>query len=132
MNENINKKKLREFGFLLGFVIPILLGWIFPLFAGHPFREWTLWIGLPFLILAILKPSLLFYPYRIWMFIGFVLGWVNSRLILGLVYILVLMPIAIVMKILGYDPLKQNRNDRRKITYREIRKNNNIDLTRIF
>ena len=132
MNKNISIKQLREFGFLIAFGIPILVGLILPGLAGHPFRGWTLWVGFPSLILAILKPSLLFYPYKAWMLIGYGLGWINSRIILGLVFIIVLQPIAIIMKIFGYDPLKQNKKDRIKNSYREIKKNNKIDLTRIF
>ena len=45
------------------------------------------------------------------MTIGFALGWINSRLILGLVYLIILQPIAIVMKIFGYDPLKKKKSN---------------------
>ena len=38
--------------------------------------------------------------------LGKALGWINSRIILGLVFIIVLQPIAFIMKSFGYDPLK--------------------------
>ena len=90
MKESISKKQLREFGFLIGFGFPIIIGWIIPAIGGHIFRSWSLWVGCPSLILGILKPRLLFYPYQGWMKIGNALGWVNSRIILGLVFLLVL------------------------------------------
>ncbi len=130
MKFSIAKKQLREFGFLIGFGFPILLGWIIPAFGGHAFRGWTLWIAIPFLITGILKPRLLFYPYKGWMLLGLALGWINSRIILGLVFFLVLQPIALIMKFAGHDPLKIKKSNER--SYRENKSNNKVDLTRIF
>ena len=130
MKESISKKQLREFGFLIGFGFPILIGLIIPAFGGHAFRTWTLYVGLPSFILGILKPSLLFYPYKGWMILGLALGWINSRIILGLIFLLVLQPIALIMKLLGYDPLRKKWN--KEISYREIKENEKVDLTRIF
>ena len=101
-----------------------------PVLGGHNFRIWTLYVSLPALILGILKPTALKLPYKIWMKIGNILGWINSRLILGIVFIIVLQPIALFMKIFGYDPLR-NKNNNKK-TYREITKNNTIDYEKIF
>ena len=130
MKVSIAKKQLREFGILIGFGFPILIGWIIPAVGGHAFRGWTLWITIPFLIIGILKPSLLFYPYKGWMALGLALGWINSRIILGLVFLLVLQPIALIMKFVGYDPLKTKK--RNESSYRENKTNHKINLTRIF
>ena len=130
MNTTISKKQLREFGFLIGFGFPILIGWIIPAISGHFFRTWTLWIAIPSLIIGTLKPRLLFYPYKGWMALGLALGWINSRIILGLVYLIVLQPIALIMKIFGYDPLRKKIGT--SDSYREIKESHKIDLTRIF
>ena len=130
MKETISKKQLIEFGIVIGYGFPILIGWLFPLFIGHGFRLWTLWVGIPALILGLIAPRLLFYPYKSWIALGHALGWVNSRVIIGLVFIFVLQPIAFVMFFFGYDPLKIRR--KRTNTYRENRQNHQIDLNRIF
>ena len=130
MKKSISKKQLRQFGFLIGFGFPIIVGWLIPAISGHLFRTWSLWIGFPALILGILKPSLLPFPYRGWMAIGLALGWINSRLILGLVYLIILLPIAVFMKIFGYNPLRKNKNN--QTSYREIKNDENFDLTKIF
>ena len=132
MKVSIAKKTLRNFGFLIGFGFPILIGWIIPNLGGYAFRGWTLWIAIPFLITGILKPCLLFYPYKGWMALGLALGWINSRLILGLVFLLVLQPIALIMKFMGHDPLRQSQRETKKISYRELKTNHKINLTRIF
>ena len=130
MKEIISKKQLREFGLLIGFGFPILLGWLIPALTGHGFREWTLWVGFLGLIVGLTSPRLLYYPYKFWMKLGVILGWVNSRIILGLVYIIILLPISFVMRLIGHDPLQTKLKEVK--TYQENRKNHKIDLTRIF
>ena len=130
MKETISKKQLREFGLLIGFGFPILIGWLLPSLFGHEFRAWTLWVGIPGLILGLTIPRFLYYPYKAWMALGHALGWVNSHLILGLVFIVVLQPIAYIMRLTGYDPLRRRRKG--ETTYREIRQDSHTDLTRIF
>lgn len=127
---SISKKQLREFGFLIGIGFPIFIGWLIPAISGHLFKTWSLWVGIPLLLLGIIKPSFLFYPYKGWMILGLTLGWINSRIILGLIFLLVLQPIALVMKMFGYDPLRKNK--RNEITYKEYKENHKVDLTRIF
>ena len=127
---SITQKQLREFGLLIGIGFPVIIGWIIPALGGHLFRFWSLWFGIPILILGLIKPPLLLYPYKTWMVIGHVLGWVNSRIILGLVFILVLQPISLILKIFDYDPLKKKK--RNVLTYREIKENSKVDFKRIF
>ena len=130
MKENISKKQLREFGLLIGFGFPILIGWLLPSLFGHQFRIWTLWIGVPGLLIGLSAPRLLHYPYKSWMALGHALGWVNSHIILGLIFILILQPIAYIMRLTGYDPLRNKRRGEK--TYRENRKDQQRDLTRTF
>ncbi len=130
MKSSISKKQLREFGFLIGLGVPILIGWVLPSISGHLFRSWTLWIGIPSLLIGILKPRFLYYPYKGWMSLGHSLGWINSRIVLGMVFLIVLQPIALIMKVFRYDPLRKRKRDDK--SYRENKQNHSIDLTRIF
>ena len=130
MNKKISKKKLREFGLLIGFGFPILIGWIIPAIIGHGFRLWTIWLGVSGLLLGVTAPRLLLYPYKSWMALGHALGWINSRVILGLVFLFVVQPIAFIMKFFGYDPLRKNKDNKK--SYREINSNRKVVLTRIF
>ena len=130
MKNAISKKQLREFGMLIGLVFPIIIGWLLPLLFGHEFRIWTLWVGITGLILGLKTPGLLYHPYKVWMAIGLTLGWFNSRIILGIVYIIVLLPISFVMRLIGYDPLRRRRKGEK--SYRENKQKHQIELTRIF
>ena len=132
MQKKVTKKELRDFGLLIGIIFPLLIGWIIPYLTGHDFRIWTLSFSIPFLVLGILKPELLLLPFRAWMKLGIYLGWFNSRIILGLVFLIVLIPISFFMKIFGYDPLRKKRLKLNKNTYRELKHNTKIDLNRIF
>ena len=130
MKSQISKKKLREFGLLIGFGMPIIIGWIVPYLSGNLFHYWTLWIGSLSLLLSFIKPSLLFYPYRLWMAVGHNLGLINSRIVLRLVFILILQPIAFIMRSVGYDPLRIKKSN--QSSYREDKQNHSINLKRIF
>lgn len=130
MSKNISKKQLRQFGLLLGFGFPILFGLVLPSIHGHQFKIWTLWIGIPNLSLSLIRPYFLRYPYEIWMKLGYILGWFNSRLILGLIFLIVLQPIALVMKLFKYDPLRKKKSKNK--SYRENKVGHEIDLKKIF
>ena len=130
MNKSITNKELRKFGLIVGIIFPLLLGLIIPLIRGHAFNEWTLFVGIPLLITGILKPRLLNLPYKFWIYLGNYLGWINSRLILGSVFIFILIPTSILMRFFHYDPLRIKRVGKK--SYRENIEDRIIDLTKIF
>ena len=130
MNNVISKKTLRDFGLLVGLTFPILLGLIIPLLTGHNIRIWTFFFSFPLIFLALVSPKMLYYPYKFWMNIGFILGFINSRIILGAVFILILQPIAFIMKLFKYDPLRLRKS--KSSTYREISNQKTINLKKIF
>ena len=130
MKNYISDNQLREFGLITGFGIPLIFGWIIPLFGGNEFKMWKIWVGIILVIIALVRPILLLHPYKIWMKLGHILGFINSRIIIGLIFFLVLLPIAFIMKLFNYDPLKNKRNENK--TYREIINNRKIDLTKMF
>jgi len=121
-------RQLREFGIVVGSLIMVFLGWLLPALHRHPPAIWPLWIGAPLFSLGLVAPRLLRQPYRAWMALGHALGWVNGHLILGLVYVVVLQPIALVMRLLGHDPLRRHW-DPNATTYREVREPKPINLT---
>ena len=130
MKNLISKKELREFGFIIGFAFPIIIGWLLPLIRGYSFMNWTLLIGIPALILGIAKPTFLLSSYKTWIRIGYIMGWINRRIILGFIFLFILLPISLFMKLFGYDPLKFQKS--KKLSYREINSKHSIDLERIF
>jgi len=130
MINKVDNKKLKEFGLLIGFGLPLFFGWVLPLIFDHEFKIWTLMISIPFFIIGLTKPSLLFYPYKFWMSIGHILGWINSRIILGLIFVIILLPLSFIMRALGYDPLSLKKNN--LSTYKKETQNHKINLKKIF
>ena len=130
MKTTKNKNELRNFGIIVGILFPLLIGFILPYFFGHQFRFWTLFIGLPLIIIGLISPKNLKLFYQIWIKIGNILGFINSKIILTSIFVLIVQPIALIMKIVGYDPLRRKPNV--SVSYREVRKNDNIDLEKIF
>ena len=130
MTNKISKKQLRDFGLLIGFGLPLIVGWLIPSITGHGFRAWTLWISLPTLVIGVFSPRILRKPYQAWMQLGHLLGYVNSRIVLGIVFVAVLQPIAFVMRAFGYDPLRSKKSN--LLSFKESKKGSKVDLTRIF
>jgi hypothetical protein len=69
-------------------------------------------IGIVVLLVGLLRPRLLGPIYGGWMEISFVMGFFMTHLLLALMYYLIFTPVAVVMKLLGKDPLrlKHDRN----------------------
>lgn len=60
-------------------------------------------------LLSAIAPSLLRPVYRGWMRFGEVLGWINTRIILTLVFFLVVTPIGLLMRLFGRSPMEPAR-----------------------
>lgn len=48
--------------------------------------------------------------------IGHAIGWINTRVLLALIYFILIIPIALVMKIIGRDPLIR-KIDKNEMSY---------------
>ena len=95
----------RAFGFTFAclFVTIFAVGWL--VFAARPL--WALWIAGTFALLALAAPWLLLPLNRLWGWIAGRLSIVNNFLLLGMFLFLVITPIGMIMRILGYDPMQR-------------------------
>mgnify|MGYP006288607973 CR=1 FL=1 len=116
-NNKPTTKTLREFGFLVGGVGSGLFGLVLPLIKGHalPWQPWL--IGSILAILGVLLPQSLAPIYRLWMKLGLMLGWINSRIILSIVFFVIITPMALLMKLLNRDTMNRQWELQRS-TYR--------------
>jgi hypothetical protein len=57
---------------------------------------------------ALVLPASMKHLYKVWMALGELLGWVNTRIILGVVFVALILPISIIMRLMGKDPLHRN------------------------
>ena len=101
----------------MGVVLALLLGLILPLIRGKPYTAWPFVAGALVAAVALVFPRVWRPFYQLWLSVGHVLGWINTRLILGLVYFVLFVPVGLVMRIIGHDPLARSIKKRAE-TYR--------------
>jgi hypothetical protein len=80
-------------------------------------------------VLGLAAPASLKLPYRIWMRLGLVMNAIMSRLILGILYYLTVLPIGLILKMSGKDAMG-NKFDKDVPTYRVVSKKINSDQMR--
>jgi hypothetical protein len=94
----------RSFGFSVGGVCAALSA--FSAWRGHEGTAlWSGIIGGGLILAAAAWPPLLTVPARWWSRVAFVLGWINGRILLSLVFFLFITPIGLLLRLFGQDPL---------------------------
>jgi hypothetical protein len=119
MNSSATYKELRQFGLLVGGVFTIIGLW--PLVArNEPMRWWAVAPGGLLIALGALAPQVLAPIHKGWMWGGHILGWLNTRILLGIVFYGLVTPIGMVFRLMGKNPIQQVfTND--ATTYRVVR-----------
>ncbi len=112
-----DKRGLRNFGLMMGGVVACLFGLLFPWLASRRFPSWPWIIAAVLWLWAFLVPQTLEIVYRNWMRIGIALGWINTRILLGIFFYFIVMPIGLVMRLSGRDPMAR-KFDKHLETYR--------------
>ena len=77
------------------------------LFRGEPMRLWAMGPGVFLIVLGAVLPQVLAPVHKGWMWVGHVLGWINTRILLGVVFYGLVTPIGIVFRLLGKDTMRQ-------------------------
>lgn len=124
-NENLTKKDLRKFGFLVGTVFIVLFGLILPYLKDRGFIAWPYIIGGCFVIPAIIYPISLKYVHALWMKTGHILGYVNTRIIAIIMFVFIFTPVGIFMRLIRRDILDKKFNEQ-ITTYRSEVKDYNV------
>jgi len=99
----------RSFGVSVGVVLCLIaafLGW-----RGRIARaEVVGGIGSILLVVGLVYPPLLKWPSAAWWRLAHVLAYVNARVLLTVLFAIVLVPISIVWRLTGTDPLTRRRS----------------------
>ena len=95
----------KSFGIVFAFVFAVIGVW--PMLNGGGIRFWAVGIAILFLVAAYLKPSLLAMPNRLWFRFGLLLNKIMSPIIMGLIFVLTVIPTGFVMRALGKDLLRK-------------------------
>ena len=115
----VTKKTLRQFGLMVGGVFLLIGLWPF-VWRQEPVRLWAVVPGSLLAVAGLVVPTVLKQVYQGWMWVGHITGWVNTRIILGVLFYGVVTPMGLVMKLTGRDPMRRGYEPDAR-TYRVIR-----------
>jgi Saxitoxin biosynthesis operon protein SxtJ len=102
---DIDRKGLREFALVTGGIVAALFGLLLPWLFDLQYRSWPWIVGGVLAAWGIIAPGSLRLLYRGWMRFGMVLSRVTTPIILGLVFLIAVVPTAIMLRLSGKDPM---------------------------
>ena len=97
----------KEFGLLVGGVFVLLGSWWF--YRGKFINAAYILtvLGAALVLFGLVAPRLLVIPRKLWMKLAEGMSYVSSRIILAIVFFLVLTPIGLIKRAMGWDPLQR-------------------------
>lgn len=122
-------KELRQFALVMTGGLGVI-GTI-ALLKGRPAAPYLLAIAGLFLILGILLPKSLRWPYALWMAFAFVLGQIVTTIILTLLFFVVMTPMGLLMRLFGKDFLQKRWKKVEVSSYWMHRKDYTVEKDRL-
>ena len=104
---DIDARGLREFGITTGAIVAVLFGLLLPYLFG---AQWPVWPWIVFAVLAIwglVAPATLRSVYRGSMRFGLFMGRIMTPVIMTLLFIVTMVPTALILRVLGKDPMRR-------------------------
>lgn len=116
INWNPNSADLRKFGLTILIGFGMIGALVF--FKGHRDAGVSIWaISSAVAFLAILMPPMARPFYLVWMGIALIIGSVMSRVVMGVIYFLLITPVALLFRVIGRDALQRRGGAKGKSTY---------------
>ena len=119
--------EVRKFGLMFAAICAAVAA--YQAYKGSSLWPWFGGGGAFFLVTGLFMEPVLRPVHAGWMKFAYVLGWINTRLLLGIFFYLVLTPVALVLRLAGKDLLQQ-RLDRSAQSYWVKREPAQIDPER--
>jgi len=108
-------KDLRQFGAVLAGIL-LVFGVVNFLKGRIYWYPWFFGLSVIMVVLVMASPQKIRPVFIVFTKVAHIIGWVNTRIILALIYFILITPAAIIMKILGKDPLNK-KTDKNKMSY---------------
>lgn len=105
----LNSRELRKFGFTFSVMIAFFLGVLVPFIWGSQIvlMSWPWTLALFFSFWSLIWPSGLRPVHRVWMVFGDIMAWVNTRLVLAILFFGVFAAFGLSLRLLAKDPLNR-------------------------
>jgi hypothetical protein len=100
-------RELRQFGITTGLMVLLLFAGFFPWFLERPIPRWPLALGGVLLVWGLILPASLAPVYRGWMKFGLVMSKITTPLLMTVIFVLVIVPVALIMRVLQKDPMRR-------------------------
>ena len=98
-------KEIRKFVIGLTLIFLGLSIWLY--YKGQDFFYWPMLLALSLWLMYFSNPALVKKIYKLWMIGTRSIGWINTQILLGLIYYLVLTPLGLGVKLLRRDLLNE-------------------------
>jgi len=99
-------KELRSFGLIVGGIFSVIGLWPV-VFRSETPRVWAVVLGAGLIGLGVAIPWSLKQVYKVWMRVGHALGWVNTRILLGVIFYGLITPMGLFLRLLGKDAMRR-------------------------
>ncbi len=107
----LDKDGLRKFALVTGSIIAILFGLLLPFLFNLNYPLWPWYLACLLGLWGLIAPVSIRGLYRQWMRFGLLLNKITTPIIMGLVFYGVITPTAMIMKLIGRDPMHRTLND---------------------
>ncbi len=101
-----DRAQLRNFGLIVGGIFGAIGLWPAIIRGGNA-RLWMVGLALALILPALMVPRVLAPAHRAWMALGSALGWVNTRIVLGVIFFGMITPMGLVLRLIGRDPMRR-------------------------
>ena|SRR3989442_11875600 len=116
MAPQVDRAQLRNFGLIVGGILGAIGLWP-TIIRGQNDRLWLVGLAIVLILPALVAPQALAPAHRGWMALGSALGWLTTRIVLGLIFFGLITPMGLVRRLAGRDPM-QRAFDPKATTYR--------------
>jgi len=106
-NLQTSKKELKKFGITMAIGILLVFGIVLPIIFNIGITSVPFAIAAFIFAWSFIHTSSLIVIYKPWMWIGHILGFINTRIILSLVFFIVFTPMAIIRRLFFNDSMQR-------------------------
>jgi hypothetical protein len=111
INKNPSQRELKWFGVLLVVFFAVVAGLLWWRASQPTAAVVVLGLGLVLVVVYAAFPGLRRWVFLAWMYAALPIGWVVSHALLGIIFYLIMTPIGLTMRLLGYDPMLRRFDD---------------------
>lgn len=115
LKTQLGKQELRKFGLMFALVLAVLFGLLIPLIRhGMVISNWPAWPWFGAIVIAawaMLHPGSVRLLHTPWMKFATIAQWVNTRIIMLLLFYLVILPIGLLLRLFGKDSMQRRFKD---------------------